>query len=258
MILKAQTLMNAWRASVYEQNKEASNLSGCLLTLLEGAPKHIFEPGCGCGKTLFPLSQAGHTVVGMDKDENMLSYAQRKAALSPMHLICADFLVAPWPRDFDAILVGADLMHSIITDWEYKQAQKQLIMKSAASLKKGGLLILDFNCPSHLACLAEDAHETLLLEGTDENGTFGKMYIKHTEADEKTRLLKSRLLYALMPKDMKPITFEQIIVRHILTLEETTAWLYRAGFCIEALYGSHDFKPFNEKNRRCVISARKE
>ncbi len=258
MIFTAQTLINQWRAGVYEQKQDASKIANCLLTLLAGAPKQIFEPGCGGGKILFPLSKAGHTVTGMDMDENMLAYAQRKTALSPMRLISADFLIAPWPRDFDAIILGADLMHSLITDWEYKQAQKQLIMKSAASLKKGGQLILDFDCPSQLTPLAKGANETLLLEGTDENGTYGKMYIKHAEADEKTRLLKSRIIYALMPKDMKPITFEEIIVRHILTLEETTSWLFRAGFSIEALYGSYDFKPFNEKNRRCVIAARKD
>lgn len=258
MIFTAQTLINQWRAGVYEQNGEASNLSDCLLTLLSGAPKQIFEPGCGGGKILFPLSKAGHTVTGMDMDENMLAYAQRKTALSPMRLIHTDFLIAPWPRDFDAIILGGNLMHTIITDWEYKQAQKQMIMKSAASLKMGGQLILDFDCPTHLASLVKETSETLLLEGTDENGTYGKMYIKHAEADEKTRLLKSRIIYALMPRDMKPITFEQIIVRHILTLEETTSWLFRAGFSIEALYGSYDFKPFNEKNRRCVITARKD
>ncbi len=258
MISQVQTIISKWRASIYEQNEESSNLSSCLLTLLKSAPKQIFEPGCGSGKTLFPMSQAGHTVTGMDMDENMLVYAHKKADLSPMRLINADFLIAPWPRDFDAIILGENIMHTIITDWEYKQAQKQMIMKSAASLKKGGQLILDFHCPNHLAGLTKEANETLLLEGKDENGTYGKMYIKHAEADEKTRLLKSRIIYALMPKDMKPITFEQIIVRHILTLEETTSWLFRAGFSIEALYGSCDFKPFNEKNRRCVIAARKE
>ena len=84
------------------------------------------------------------------------------------------------------------------------------------------------------------------------------MYIKHAESDEKTRLLKSRIRYELTCENGEAIAVQENIVRHILTLEETTSWLYRASFSIEALYGSCDFHPFDEKNRRCVIAARKE
>lgn len=257
MISQAQTIISKWRASVYEQNGNADKTVSCVQTLIGHAPKSIFEPGCGSGKIILPLNKAGHSVTGMDADENMLSYALAKADNASICIEKADVLIAPWQRNFDCILIVSDLMHNLITDWEYKQAQKQLIMKSAVSLKKGGLLLLDFDCPISLSPLTENK-ETCVLSGTDENGTKGHMYIKHTESDEKSRLLKSKVRYALKTKENQTISLEETCVRHYLTLEETTSWLYRAGFSIEALYGSCDFHPFDEKNRRCVITARKE
>lgn len=257
MIFKAQQIISQWRAGVSEQTENADALVSMVQSLIGCTAKSIFEPGCGTGKILFPLSQKGHIACGMDIDENMLLSAKEKAGRSPMCLINADILIAPWPKNFDAILLVSDLMHSLITDWEYKQAQKQLIMKSAGSLKKSGLLLLDFDCPISLSPLTEN-EEALILSGTDQNGTEGRMYIKHTESDEKTRLLKSRIRYELTCENGEAIAVQENIVRHILTLEETTSWLYRAGFSIEALYGSCDFHPFDEKNRRCVIAARKE
>ncbi|MBR3929377.1 MAG: class I SAM-dependent methyltransferase [Clostridia bacterium] len=257
MISKVQTIISKWRASVYEQTQNAENLASCIRTLIGGATQTIFEPGCGTGKILFSLSQSGHETFGMDMDEHMLFYAAEKAALSPMRLINADILLAPWPKDFGCIVLASNLMHNLITDWEYKQAQKQLIMKSAGSLKKGGLLLLDFDCPILLSPLTKNK-EICILSGTDQNGTKGQMYIKHTESDEKTRLLKTKVRYALTTKECETIAVSETFIKHVLTLEETTAWLYRAGFSIEALYGSHDFHPFDEKNRRCVIAARKE
>ncbi len=257
MISQAQTIISKWRASVCEQNRNADSLVSMVQTLTGSAPVSVFEPGCGTGKILFSLSQKGHNTFGMDVDKDMLFYAKEKAARSPMHFQNADILIAPWPRDFGCILLISDLMHNLITDWEYKQAQKQLIMKSAGSLKKGGLLLLDFDCPISLSPLTENK-ETCILSGTDENGTKGHMYIKHTESDEKTRLIKSKIRYALKTRENQTISLEKTCVRHYLTLEETTSWLYRAGFSIEALYGSCDFAPFDEKNRRCVIAARKE
>lgn len=258
MISNVHSLIEKWRASVYDQTQDASKIAECFLTLLGSAPKCLLEIGCGCGKLLFPLSKAGHDVTGIDRDESMLMHASRKAELTPMRLIKADILIAPWPQAFDSVVIAENLMHNLITDWEYKQAQKQLIMKSAASLKKGGLLLLDFDCPIALTPYTEDKSETCIFEGEDEGGVYGKMYVRNVEADEKSRLMKTRRRYALITPDKNPVSLEETAFRHYLTLEETTSWLYRAGFSIEAVYGSHDFKPFDEKNRRCVIAARKE
>ncbi len=258
MISQVQTIISKWRASVYEQTKNQQSLISCVQTLIGSARGSIFEVGCGTGKILFPLAQAGHTATGMDEDEDMLFYAKEKSAISPMRLQKADILIAPWEKDFDCILLVSNLINTLHTDWEYKQAQKQLIMKSAASLKKGGLILLDFDCPVLLSPLAKSPSEKCILTGADENGNTGSMYITDTEACDKTRLLKSKIRYALTTKTGDTIALNKTIVRHILTLEETTAWLYRAGFSIEALYGSHEFHPFDEKNRRCVIAARKE
>lgn len=259
MVTSIENMISRWHASVYEKKGDAGKCIHMLETLLGFSPRKIFEAGVGTGKIAHALSKKNHAVTGMDVDREMLFYAHKRAQeTGSLCLMNADILVAPWPRDFDAVLIAENLMHSLITDWEYKQAQKQLIMKSAASLKKGGLLILDFDCPVSLANLVKNACDRCVLSGTDESGTSGKMIVRDAEADEKSRLLKSKISYALTTEKGENIDIVKTVVRHFLTLEETTSWLYRAGFCIEALYGSYDFHPFDEKNRRCVIAARKE
>lgn len=257
MVTSIDTIIPRWFASVYDKTEDQSGIVNCILTLLPAGPLSVFEPGCGGGKIALPLSERGYTVTGMDMDEHMLSVAEKKAANFPrLSLLRKDMLVAPWPRDFDCVILAGNLMHNITTDWEYKQAQKQMILKSANSLKKSGLLFLDFDCPVSLSPFLERERE--VLSGTDDEGRRGKMFIQGLEADDKIRLLKSRRRYEITLASGETLHSSEISVKHFLTLEETTAWLYRAGFTIEALYGSHTGDPFNEENRRCVILARKE
>ena len=257
MVTSIEHMISRWHASVYEKTQDAEGCIQLLETILGDRPLTIFEPGAGTGKIASALSKKHHTVTGMDVDKEMLFYAEKRAKnATRLRLLNADLLVAPWPKDFDAVLIADNLMHNLITDWEYKQAQKQLILKSANSLKKKGLLFLDFDCPLSLAPYGQA--EKLVFEGTDEDGFSGKMYIKGMEADEKTRLVKSKRIYFITTPSGEALRTEQITIKHFLTLEETTAWLYRAGFTIEALYGSYKGAPFNEENRRCVILARKE
>lgn len=259
MLTSINTLIPAWRASVYEKTHCAQPVAECITRFIGSRPLSVLEPGCGTGKIARCLREKHHTVTGMDTDSDMLKYAFASAKGDPgLLLINADILTSAWPKDFDAVILAEDLMHTLITDWEYKQAQKQLIIKSANSLKKKGLLFLDFYCPLSFASCGSTTDEHIILEGTDENGIYGRMRILHLEADEKTRLVKSRHLYDLTLPSGKTLHTERTLITHHLSLEETTAWLYRTGFTIEALYGSLRGDPFDEDNRRCVLLARKE
>lgn len=246
-----------WFAHLYEQTEDETALVACMLRLVGDVPLRMLEIGCGGGKLCAPLAQAGHDVTGMDADTHMLRYAREKALRLPqLHLIHGDALTHPWGSGYDAVILGSNLLINLTTDWDYKQAQKQLIFRAADALCPNGLMVLDFDCPETLAHF-NTTHEWLCMEGTDDLGTHGRYYVCHSTADERTRTVKGQRRFELTPQAGVPFTATASSTKHFPTLEEVCGWLYRAGFTIASIYGGHNGEAFDTRHRRAVISAHK-
>ena len=72
----------------------------------QGEP--ILELGCGTGRVLIPLAEAGHTVYGLDNAPNMLSFLRQRIPpeLEPnIHLINADMTNFKIDEQFRLILL---------------------------------------------------------------------------------------------------------------------------------------------------------
>lgn len=256
-MLNPKTLQAHWLAHLYEQTEDETELTACMLRLLGPRPLHILEIGCGSGKLCVPLADAGHFVTGMDADEHMLHFARQKAIPLPgLHLIQGDALAAPWGSGFDAVILGTNLLLNIITTWDYKQAQKQLIFRAANALRPNGLLILDFDCPEMLTAY-NNQNERLCMEGTDDWGTSGKYFVCNSSAQEHTRTVRSLRHLELSPHEGTCFTVTLDSIKHFPTLEEVCSWLFRAGFTIISLHGGHHGECFDAQHRRAVITARK-
>lgn len=246
-----------WFAHIYEQTEDETALAACMLRLVGNRPLRILEIGCGGGKLCVPLAQAGHDVTGMDADVHMLQYAQEKAhSLPNLRLLHGDALTQPWGRDYDVVLLGSNLFVNLTTDWDYKQAQKQLIFRAADALRPGGRVVLDFDCPETLAAFNND-HEWLCMEGTDDLGTHGRYYVCNSTADERSRTVKGQRRFELTPQEGQLLSMTINSTKHFPTLEEVCGWLYRAGLSILSIHGGHDGEAFDQHNRRAVITARK-
>ncbi len=109
--------------------------------------KHVLDLGCGSGRVLVPLAQAGHTCVGLDSDADALQQCaiELQEHVACAELVHADFLEA-WPEaigargdSFDAVLC---LGNTLMTVFDVDQAV-QLLKRCAEVLKTGGVIVLD-------------------------------------------------------------------------------------------------------------------
>lgn len=259
MLQQQKKQLEYWKAYVHEHQQDETASIACMHHLVGSQPLRILEIGCGAAKLSASLAQTGHDVTGMDTNGAMLYFAVRRArALPNLHIRKADALAESWGANYDVVILAANLMCRLITEWDYKQAQKQLIQRSGAALKPGGKLILDFDCPETLAAFSADTPETLCFEGADDHGSTGRHFTRAVSSTEKTRMVKTITRTEIIPSQGAPFqrTTEQI--RHFPTLAEVCTWLYREGFTIETLYGGPNGEPFDLQHRRAIIAARKD
>ena len=255
LLQQQKNLLEYWKAYVYEQQEDESAIIACMQRLIGREPQRILEIGCGGAKLSASLAQSGHDVTGMDCSSAMLYFAAKRARSLPgLHIRKVDVFTEPWGENYDVVILGNNLMCSIITEWDYKQAQKQLILRSAQALRPGGKLILDFDCPDTLAAYGVSAKEKLYFEGNDDHGSKGRYFVCGHLPNEKTRMVKSSSRTEIFPAAGMPFQAMEESTRHFPTLAEVCTWLYREGFSIESLHG----EPFDQQHRRAVILARKE
>ena len=91
----AEKFYNKSEASKYEQNSRMATTQRHLaeralhlIDLKEGVPALILDVGCGTGYSGRPLEKAGHTWIGTDISDNMLSAA--RAPTRRRDVVCAD------------------------------------------------------------------------------------------------------------------------------------------------------------------------
>ncbi len=137
-----------WLDEQQPHDEDASQAQiAALLDLLGSGPNDVLDLGCGAGRVLLPLADAGHSLTGIDRDEGTLASCKRKLdeAHRTAKLIHADFLDRDqFPRGrFNAVLC---LGNTIMTIWEVDTAVK-LLARAAEVLSPGGIIALD-DCPA--------------------------------------------------------------------------------------------------------------
>lgn len=110
-------------------------------------PRRVLELGCGIGRVLVPLVEAGHHVTGIERDPAALqSSAQRLAAVDPSRftLIQADF-TQRWPVAEATFHAVCCLGNTMMTLADVDDAVA-VVAQAAARLVDGGAFIMD-DCP---------------------------------------------------------------------------------------------------------------
>ncbi len=253
-----ESVKKRWYAYAYDRLEDETDDVACMLHLLGGAPKNILEVCCGGGRILVPLAKAGHTVIGFDMDEEMLSYIPAKAAgLDNIRYYQADALKCGWGSGFDTVVLAGNILINIETDGDYEAAQRAFIFKAAAALNAGGCLYLDFNLFAHPEKIFNTDKERVVFELTDTMGVHGSCGIISGVYDTGRKLAVSKRKTVLHLPDGETHTFLTDSVKHIPTLDDVRAWLADAGLAVEAAYGGYDLRPIGEDTCRAVILARK-
>ena len=212
-----------------------------LLPIPAGAA--VVDLGCGRGRHAIPMSRRGFRVTGVDLSEQMLRLARERAARERLSVewVCEDMRRFRRARAFDACL-------SLFTSFGYfDDAENQQVLGNvAASLKRGGTLLLDLRNAQKGLAGDDDLVATVDVPA-------GQLRLR-VRFDRATGRANAR--HELTRPD--GIRISSSFDVRIYSEEELSAMIRNAGMTVRAVHGSLDGGPFTQGAERMVVIATKE
>lgn len=221
----------------------------------ERAGGPILELGCGTGRVLLALAEAGFDVVGLDVSAAMLAIARAKAQALGVsdraHLVQGDM------RQFE-LECRFGLIYSAINSFMHLETQADQLAALRCCrrhLLAGGLLVLDL-FPPHVEDLVNDDGR-LIVQGTWQDPTSGatviKQYTRQVDLAEQT--IHVHFFYdEVFPDRTLRRTIAPFTMRYLGRFEAELL-LEKAGFALEAIYGSWEMDPFVSESERMILVA---
>lgn len=217
----------------------------------------VLELGCGSGRLLLPLAQAGHTVVGLDNSAAMLALAQAKLAQEPMAvqarvaLHTADMTHFSLPQtDFALALIPYNTLLHI------PPAQLGRTLRTIqAHLRPGGYLLMDSSNPAWLASAAEG--EEWELEQEFEDTAAGEQVAQYAQysVNQQEQIFHLGWRFVVQGTAARQTTVAAdyyYYYPHQLQLA-----LAEQGFHLRQWAGNYDNTPFDEESERLLVVAQK-
>jgi SAM-dependent methyltransferase len=242
-----------------------------VLNLAAQAGGPILELGCGTGRLLLPLAEAGHQVTGVDNSEAMLARCRAalegETATSPrsvqtaaynshVTLVQADIMAldkavgALSERFALAILSYNTLMHL-----SHNQVTG-LLRQLQPYLTENGRLFIDVANPFLLIETADTPQLTLENQFTDpQNGDYILQFAT-TRLDDVAQICHVTWIFDASPAAGGPIQRHlSQMAYHYFYPHELELALQAAGYHLQHLWGSYDQTPFVEESERLLLLA---
>lgn len=224
--------------------------------LARRAGGRILEPMCGTGRVLLPLARAGLRVTGVDISTALLDRARARldaaGLLDRVELLRADIREAAPEGPFGLAVVALNsLMH--LTETGDQLAALQNVHQA---LRPAGLLAIDVYNPDPRELTRHNGELVLDKSFTLEDGTQVQKFVAQT-SDPATQTSQVTFLYDELGADGH-------LRRH--TLPFTMRWVYRyelehllarAGFALEAVYGTYELEDYSSDSPIMLTVARK-
>ncbi len=215
----------------------------------------ILEVGCGTGRVLIPLAEAGYTVTGVDISPAMLERARAKAEaaglMDRITLVHTDVRDLDLGRTFALIIYAANsFMHHTTQD-----EQLRVLARLRDHLKPGGLLILDLFNPDIHMLARQDGRVDLVKTWQEEDGTTVQKFQSVT-AYPTEQILQITYMYDILTRQG---ALKRIIAPFSLRYlwpGEARLMVERAGLTLEAMYGSYELDPVSDSQPRIIVVAR--
>ncbi|MHC4592763.1 MAG: class I SAM-dependent methyltransferase [Planctomycetota bacterium] len=247
-------------AEVYDATQTYTDDIGLLRRLIgDSGPWRVREPFCGTGRILIPLALDGHTVVGSDLSQGMLTRCRQKVGALPREvrdritLRQQDAVSGPWDRGFDLVLLGGNCLYEFSSEAD----QAACIGRAAACLKSGGFAFVDNNARHGDVTPDDIGHVSTFPTGACGDGWRLEGRSELVRVDVARNLwFKERELRATAPGGETTCRRWQTCTRPV-SMEEVGHWLEQHGFEIELLYGNRQGEPFTEESGRAIFWAQK-
>jgi SAM-dependent methyltransferase len=227
------------------------------LSLARQTGDPILEAGCGTGRLLLPLAEAGFRVVGLDVSSAMLARAHDKLAAAPallerVRLLQADLRQAGPGGSFALAILALDALGLLVSIEEQLAALATL----ARHLRRGGLLVVDV---ANGAARGAEPREELRLHLTRPHPTSGRPLTKWVarRTDPAAQLDELTYLYDELDDEGR---VTRTVAQHPLRYyhrPELVLLLERAGLRVDAVHGDYALGPHTADSERLIAIARR-
>jgi SAM-dependent methyltransferase len=222
------------------------------LNLAQSTGDPILELGCGTGRVLLWLAQAGHTLVGLDHDRAMLVFLRGIIPVGieeRIHLLMANLAAFHFGCRFPLILLPCNTLSTI-----RGPARESLFVRVSEHLCPGGTFAASIPNPLWLAELPvvgeEEVEETLIHPESGHPLQISSSW----ERQPGTFRLRWHYDYLLPDGQVERTTLETI--HDLVPLDDYQAGLENAGLALEAVYGDFDRSSYSADSPNLILVAR--
>lgn len=218
----------------------------------------ILDVGCGTGRVLIHLAQAGHAVQGIDSSRAMLDRLAHKLQLMPhlqklIRYVEADVLCHNERQRFRLIL----LTYNALMHFEQQAQQLALLRRLHGWLAVGGRLVLDL--PNAGPVFATPDSDALIFERSFVEPQSGHLVMLQSVSwlNRTTQVLHVDWIYDEIDGAgaVKRLTAPHRL--RYFFLPELRLLLDCCGFAVEAVWGDTEGAPFDEDSERMIVHARR-
>lgn len=227
-----------------------------LLNFAEVVGDPILELGCGSGRLLLPLAEAGFTVTGLDSSRPMLDRAaealDRAGVRDRVTLFEGDMREANEAPGgpFGLVIFSLNSLMHLTT----MESQRDALVAAREALDPRGQLLIDTLNPS----LDQIRH---LLDGPHHEGTWtmadGAVVDKWSQrtASATPQVIDTLLWYDRTAPDGTLTRVRSEFPLRYVHPSELALMLELSGFIEPMFYGSYDLDPFDPESERLLVTA---
>ena len=222
------------------------------------AGRAALELGCGTGRVLIPLADAGCDLVGIDTSAALLAIARRKAAqrnyASRIRLAQADMTSFQLSQTaFDFVFVVSNTLMHLATQAD----QRAALARARRHLRVGGLLLIDLFNPDIDYLQSISGVQELADRWEDEKS--GAQVLKWTtrRLDATRQIQETLFIYEEIFPDGRAAQTRLAFPLRYWRPDEGVRLLEKAGFAVDDLLGGFDGSPYHQDSERLIFIARK-
>jgi 2-polyprenyl-3-methyl-5-hydroxy-6-metoxy-1,4-benzoquinol methylase len=214
----------------------------------------VLELGCGDGRILLPLAQAGAAVVGLDHHAGMLELCAQRFKESGLQaeLICGDMTAFALPWRFDRVIIPYNSIYCLMSD----RQQLACLRAARAHLAPGGKVLLDAYaadpvCAADTVLTTVAPHPVALFHDGDRQIEV----VEHSVEDLEKQTIHATYDYQITFDDGRREKRSWTIPQRYVFPTQMLALLARADLALEGFFGDFDEGPFTEMSMQMVVVA---
>ncbi|MFT5194992.1 MAG: SAM-dependent methyltransferase [Cellvibrionaceae bacterium] len=204
----------------------------------------ILDIGCGSGRLVIPIAEAGLSVTGIDNSADMFAVAQKRVAEEEVTAILVEHDVLTWKTEqrFGLIIIG---MNTIM---EFSNQTVLDLLKAAAKLlAPDGKIVIDVIQPFIMASLDNEEGDLAKDEPLNDGGRKLPLWSGWTAEHEAQQVeIKWRI-----KDDRVMVDFSNLF--YYRYLDQLMDYLPEARLKIEAVWGDYTQKLYDENSERMIL-----